>query len=157
MVQCGYAQFCKKQPNCLQTCLQPPARMRAPAVSHLHQHLVLSGLGFWPFQRVTRQECLVVLICISLMTCDMERISRAYFSLRRFSTSSLVVCLLKSLACFLKSGWQFSYCLKRFTSNLMSGQKSYHIHLTLKSKCRIFRNAILGFQIYALRKGVTTL
>ena len=72
--------------------------MRVLVAPHLHQHLVLPVfqvlailIGVWWYLSV-------VLICISLMTYDIEHLFICWFSI---CISSLVRCLLKSLVHFL--------------------------------------------------------
>lgn len=79
--------------------------MRVPVALHL----VLSGLfGFF-----NSNKCIVVLICISLTTNDVEHLLAYFFAIQ---ISSFVKCLLKSFAYF--KNWVTYFLALNFKSSL---------------------------------------
>lgn len=72
-------------------------RMRIPEAPHPHLHLVLAEFQILAILTGV-QRCLLVYICISIITCDWSIFSHAYLPSR---ISSLVRCLVKSFAHFL--------------------------------------------------------
>jgi len=87
--------------------------MSIPVALHPHQYLLLSVLWFLTILRGVLCYFIIVLICISLMTYEVEHLFICLFAT---CVSSLVRCLLKSLTYFLIG--LFSYLSNAFSVSI---------------------------------------
>lgn len=85
-----------------------PQGMEVPVDLHLHQYLVLSGFLILAILISMRYYHIMVIICIFLVTNDVEHLSYAYLPL----IFSLVKCLLRSFAHF--TNWVISFLIVEF-------------------------------------------
>ena len=92
-------------------CALPPAMNESFYCSTSCQHLVL--LVFWILVILIGVQWYLVLVCISLMTYDVEQL---FIYLITISVSPLMGCLLRSLVCFLII--LFIFLLMSFKSSL---------------------------------------
>ena len=89
---------------------------RVPFSPHPHQHVLFSILLILPITVSVKLHLIVVLICISLITNDVEHLFMCLMAI--IYMSSFEKCLLKSFACYL---------IALFVFSLLSCKSSFYV------------------------------